>query len=136
MPGTTVDTQEREAASVRNSKMLLTNQDFVGAAGMRDLYATAAMQLESYHNDVVENFTDTGGGGPAPLHDCSLMAKKSWFMFDDEVVALGSDINANDGFEVQTVVENRKLKKTETAEVKAESAGRTGIFGCQSDLLC
>ncbi len=123
MPGTTVDTQEREAASVRNSKMLLTNQDFVGAAGMRDLYATAAMQLESYHNDVVENFTDTGGGGPAPLHDCSLMAKKSWFMFDDEVVALGSDINADDGFEVQTVVENRKLKKTETAEVKAESAG-------------
>ncbi len=120
MPGTTVDTQEREAASIVDSGQLRTNQDFVGAVGMRDLFGVAAMQLESYHMEELRNTVDIGSGGPAPLHDCSLMAKKSWFMFDDELVALGSDINADDGFEVQTVVENRKLNKTETVAVVAE----------------
>lgn len=114
LPGTTVDTQEREAVSIANSAQVLTNQDFVGAAGYEDLYATAAMQLESFHNDVEGTTSTTGSGGAAPLHNSTLMAKKAWFMFDDEVVALGADINANDGFEVQTVVENRKLNKTET----------------------
>lgn len=40
-----------------------------------------------------------------------LLAKKSYFMFDDEVVALGSDIQAlsNLGLPAETVVENRKI---------------------------
>lgn len=39
----------------------------------------------------------------------TLTAKKSWFMFDKEVVALGSGISANDENVVETVIENRKL---------------------------
>ena len=39
----------------------------------------------------------------------SLTAKKSWFMFDDEIVALGAGISGTDGRDVQTTVENRKL---------------------------
>lgn len=40
-----------------------------------------------------------------------LLAKKSYFMFDDEVVALGSDIQAlsDTGLPAETVVENRKI---------------------------
>ena len=115
LPGTTVDTQERIPASIADSSEALAKQDFVGGAGIDNLYATVAMQFEDYHNDnkdaVVE--TNSGHGGDAPYHQSSLMAKKSWFMFDDEVVAIGSDINAHDGFEVHTVVENRRLEKNE-----------------------
>lgn len=119
LPGTTVDTQQRLATSIKNSSELLTNQDFVGAAGFDDLYATAAMQLESYHNDNKDAVTSTEDhGGDAPYHECTLMAKKAWFMFDDEVVCLGSDINSSDGFEVHTVIENRMLSKTETVSGK------------------
>ena len=120
MPGTTVDTQERIATSIADSADVLTNQNFVGAVEFNNLYSTAAMQLESYHNDNKNaSLTNDGYGGDAPYHESSLMAKKAWFMFDDELVALGSDINADDGFEVQTIIENRKLVKNE----KIQSAG-------------
>lgn len=39
----------------------------------------------------------------------TLNAKKSWFMFDDEIVALGSGITANEGTTIETTVENIKL---------------------------
>lgn len=41
--------------------------------------------------------------------DHALTAKKSWFMFDDEMVALGADITSTDNVAVETIVENRKL---------------------------
>jgi len=99
-PGTTVDTQQREDAIISSGREYFSSQDFVGGVSMDNEFGTAAMQLESFHNDVP---------GYLPLHNSTLMAKKAWFMFDDEVVALGADINANDGFDVLTVVENRKL---------------------------
>ncbi|WP_313182634.1 polysaccharide lyase family 8 super-sandwich domain-containing protein [Lacrimispora sp.] len=45
------------------------------------------------------------------LKDASytLNAKKSWFLFDDEIVALGSGINSSDGINVESIIENRKL---------------------------
>ena len=122
MPGTTVDTQERIATSISDTSEVLSNQDFAGAAGFDELYATAAMQLETYHNDNKNAVLSTEEhGGDAPYHQSTLMAKKAWFMFDDEVVALGSDIDANDGFEVQTIIENRKLTKTEKVTTGGES---------------
>lgn len=39
----------------------------------------------------------------------TLVGRKSWFMFDDAIVALGAGITASDGRGVETVVENRKL---------------------------
>ena len=40
----------------------------------------------------------------------TLRAKKSWFMFDDEIVCLGSDINSETaGDSIETIVENRKI---------------------------
>lgn len=133
LPGTTVDTQERIAASIKDSAELLTTQDFVGAAGFDNLYTTAAMQLEGYNKDnpnaVLVTTAAEGranGGGDAPSHKSTLKAKKAYFMFDDETVALGSDINADDGFEVQTVIENRRLTKTET--IKNATQGTSGPY--------
>ncbi len=119
LPGTTVDTQERATVSIVNSRDTLTSQHFVGASQFDNDYITAAMQLESYHKDNPNAVTSNKNpGGDAPNHESTLMAKKAWFLFDDEAVALGTDINADDGFEVQTVVENRKLRKTEKKKVE------------------
>ena len=43
-----------------------------------------------------------------------LTAKKSWFLFDDEIVAIGSDINSNSGRMIETTVEQRKIEGSNT----------------------
>lgn len=50
LPGTTVDSQEREAASIIDYEAYLSSKDFVGAVNMDKEYAVGAMWLESYHN--------------------------------------------------------------------------------------
>jgi hyaluronate lyase len=39
----------------------------------------------------------------------SLTGKKSWFMFDDEIVCLGAGITSTDARPIETTVENRKI---------------------------
>lgn len=39
----------------------------------------------------------------------TLTSRKSWFMFDDEVVVLGAGIESTDNRPIHTIVENRKL---------------------------
>ena len=58
-------------------------------------------------------------GGPTLTNICilphlnmDLQAKKSWFMFDNEVIALGSGITSTLDTTVETIVDNRKLKTT------------------------
>lgn len=101
-PGTTVDTQEREAAKIAQGDEYLSSKDFVGGVSLGNTGVTA-MDLESYHNNKE--------GTTAPLHTSTLTAKKSWFMFDNEVVSLGTDIDANDGYEVRTILDNRKMTR-------------------------
>lgn len=120
MPGTTVDTQEREERSIYYTEGYLSNQDFAGGAELGK-FAVAAMELEAFHNDNDKGMTDTGYGGSQPVHSSTLTAKKSWFFFDDEIVCLGSDINANDGFTVETVIDNRMLSGNETIYAGGES---------------
>lgn len=112
IPGTTVDRQERIAATIRQSNEYLSSEDFVGGAVLDGRYMAAAMCLESYHSDgnfaADDKFADSPleYGGPPPKHDCTLKAKKAWFCFEDEIVCLGTDIRAEDGYPVITVVEN------------------------------
>lgn len=107
LPGTTVDTQERRLASIHQGNEYLSSKDFVGGATLGD-YGAAAMHLESYHNE--KDFGADGGsyGGLAPAHQSDLTAKKAYFMFDDEIVCLGSEVNAknNNDAEVLTIVDN------------------------------
>lgn len=67
-------------------------------------------------------------------------AKKSWFMFDDEVVAVGSDIDSSlDGSGVETIVENRKVKPdwsntlTVDGAVQAVAGGSDDFNGLHPD---
>lgn len=132
MPGVTADTQERPAASIAQRNEYLSHQDFVGGAEMEGGFATAAMALESYHCDgswgtSTEFAYPATNTGNAPIHDSSLTAKKSWFFFDDEIVALGADIDSYNGINVETTVENRKSKQTMVINAD-ESAQRYDIL--------
>ncbi|MFV0362457.1 MAG: polysaccharide lyase 8 family protein [Suipraeoptans sp.] len=46
-----------------------------------------------------------------------LEVKKSWFMFDDAVVCLGSGITSTTGNEIETIIDNKKLKKNMSNEI-------------------
>jgi uncharacterized protein (TIGR03437 family) len=57
-----------------------------------------------------------------------LSARKSWFLFDDELVALGADIRATaQGQAVETIIENRRL--TTAATFTADPRGAWAHFG-------
>ncbi|MBI5396119.1 MAG: DNRLRE domain-containing protein, partial [Verrucomicrobia bacterium] len=86
LPGTTVDTLALANGQGQGS---YGSQSWVGGAEIRGSYGVAGMSLDSVYG--------------------TLTAKKSWFMFDDEVVALGSGITSADGRTIETIVENRKL---------------------------
>ncbi len=86
LPGTTVDTQPRAEGSGQGC---LSPNNWVGGASLQNLYGVSGMQLKAWNS--------------------SLTAKKSWFMFDDEVVCLGAGITGTDSRPIETIVENRKL---------------------------
>ncbi|MFC3801186.1 polysaccharide lyase family 8 super-sandwich domain-containing protein [Cohnella sp. GCM10012308] len=88
LPGTTVDTTPRADASGAG---YTSPNTWTGGTALLDQYATAGMDLKAYNK--------------------TLKAKKSWFMFDDEIVALGSGINSTDGSNIETTIENRLLNK-------------------------
>ncbi|MGP3957600.1 polysaccharide lyase 8 family protein [Nonomuraea sp. 3N208] len=84
LPGTTVDTREREDLSFRAYR---PDNAWAGGAVLEGRYGAAAMEL-------------AGDGS-------GLRARKSWFCLDTAVVALGSGITGSGGHGVETVVENR-----------------------------
>lgn len=112
LPGVTADTQKRKAVSINGGNAYLSSKDFVGATNIDGKYGTAAMYLESYHNDTDFGKDNGSYGGKAPAHDCNLEGKKAWFMFDNEVVCLGSGINASNGVTVETTVDNKLATQT------------------------
>lgn len=86
LPGTTVDTQVRGNGS---GHRYLSPRTWVGGTSISGLYGVAGMAYDAWNS--------------------TLTANKAWFMFDDEIVALGSGINSTDGRTIETIVENRKL---------------------------
>lgn len=107
LPGTTVDTQTRtNAASWSN---YVSPNSWVGGTELQGLYGVSGMDYKASG--------DRNSSGTV-LTPSNLIAKKSWFMFDDEVVSLGAGItntgqsgNGWDGTprRVETIVDNRKL---------------------------
>ncbi|RJX75265.1 hypothetical protein DZ860_00850 [Vibrio sinensis] len=91
--GTTVLLTERENATGqlsaqrngRNGAM-----DWTGGASLGD-YGVAGMKFVNFNSD--------------------LSANKSWFMFDNEIVALGSDIKNSSSDQAITTVENRQVEQ-------------------------
>ncbi|MBE7156815.1 MAG: polysaccharide lyase 8 family protein, partial [Rhodospirillales bacterium] len=84
LPGTTV------TAGSTPTQGLANGSTFAGGADLGGLYGAVGFTLQP-------------GGGQ------SLVANKAWFLFDDEVVCLGSGITSTGGVKVETIIENRKL---------------------------
>lgn len=102
LPGTTVERETTMEAGRFNGS------DWVGGAGL-DEYGAAGMLLKPSGQ--------------------TLEARKSWFLFDDEIVALGSDISANDGKAVETIVENRKLSASGGGTLTVDGVQKPAAVG-------
>ncbi|UQZ34370.1 hypothetical protein C2I18_13085 [Paenibacillus sp. PK3_47] len=88
MPGTTaVNGKPMTAES-------LSPQTWAGGTALSEGFGTVGLSFEHLGADVTS----------------AMQAKKSWFLFDDEMVALGTGITSTYGSnDVETIVENRKI---------------------------
>ncbi|MBO9608020.1 MAG: DNRLRE domain-containing protein [Paenibacillaceae bacterium] len=90
LPGITVDYGQNRTAGSGNKYE--SPESWVGGTEIGGLYGSAGMQVDGWNN--------------------TLAAKKSWFMFDDEIVALGAGISSTDNRTIETIVDNRRLNAT------------------------
>ncbi len=90
LPGVTAEIVARPNGSRSGTA---SSQNWVGGAEVADSYGVAGMSLAA---------TNT------------LTAKKSWFMFDNQIVCLGAGITCGDTAQIGTTVENRRLGITPT----------------------
>jgi hyaluronate lyase len=89
LPGTTTDGSYKTPAEWG---YYMNSKDWVGGTVIDDYYGAVGMEFS----------LDKSTGS-------SLHGKKSWFLFDDEMVAVGSDITNTSGTLTETIVENRQL---------------------------
>jgi hyaluronate lyase len=87
LPGTTSETNATPQPGT-------TDQDWVGGAQLSGTYGVAGMAQHA--------------------NNTTLYSRKSWFMFDNEVVCLGAGITCSDNNRIDTTVENRRLGASPT----------------------
>ncbi|MEK3884651.1 polysaccharide lyase family 8 super-sandwich domain-containing protein [Paenibacillus sp. PL2-23] len=107
LPGTTV----LSATGIGNHRSV---NHWTGGTEMSGLYGISGMDL-----------TYSGR---------TLNARKSWFMFDDEIVALGSGITSTDGIAVETIVENRKLSAAGSETLTVNGTAQSSTLGWSDTL--
>ncbi|MEF3306954.1 polysaccharide lyase family 8 super-sandwich domain-containing protein [Paenibacillus sp. GYB003] len=90
LPGTTTDGSR---GALKDWQFYRNPRSWVGGSSLNGTYGAAGMDF---------SLAETTGS--------SLQGKKSWFLFDDEIVALGAGITGSDDRKVETIVENRKLR--------------------------
>jgi len=112
LPGTTAETVARADAAQWSGTT--TGQPWVGGAQVANLYGTAGMSLAAVGT--------------------TLTAKKSWFMFDNEIVCLGAGITCGDASEVDTTVEDRRLGTSPTSNFTVNGAVNPPVIGWSSNL--
>lgn len=90
LPGITTDGSG--SGTPANFGSFPNTQTWVGGSEVDNLHASAGMQFSL-----------------SKVTGSTLTGKKSWFMFGNKIIALGSGISNTDGRTVETIVENRKL---------------------------
>ena len=109
-PGTTEDSRERVARSISGQYAWYPKSAFSGSMKIDDKYIAASMNFVSlnYEGPDIQP-DDYGYGGSQPIQINDLVAKKSWFCFDDEIVCLGAGITSTMNSPVRTTVEHRRI---------------------------
>jgi hyaluronate lyase len=108
LPGTTAETNATPSYST-------TDQSWAGGAQVARTYGVAGLAQHS--------------------PGTTLYSKKSWFMFDNEIVCLGAGITSSDnGNQVDTTVENRRLGVSPTNNFWINGAQISPNIGWSSNL--
>lgn len=110
LPGTTVDTRSRT-----NFRTYRPPTSWVGGAVLDDTYGAVGMDLDA---DAV-----------------TLVAHKSWFCLDDQVVCLGAGITSTDGRRIETIVENRKFNEGTQPAIIVDGRPLTLADGVETALV-
>lgn len=97
LPGTTITGQRREERNL--SKNILNSSPLAGG-----------VEHGAYGIGVFELGYPKGNG----VFESNIAARKSYFLFDNEIVAVGSGINDNSNTMVATVVENRLWREDDS----------------------
>jgi hyaluronate lyase len=108
MPGTTVNNAPRVTACI--SPSIYNTSPYAGGVA-QGKYGTVGFIL---------GYPKSAGAFESNDHK-NIRAKKSYFLFDNEIVCLGSDIYDNSGTGVRTVVENRLWKDGDILSVNGVS---------------
>lgn len=93
IPGTTIIPKKREIGS----GMVTSPNSFVGGTRIDDKTASIVMDFTNWDN--------------------TLSANKSWFIFNDKIVFLGSDIQTVENIPAITTIENRKNNENTQYEI-------------------
>lgn len=109
LPGTTVDLTPRGNSSGAD---YLSPERWVGGVNFSNTFGAAGMALDAFGS--------------------SLVAKKSWFMFDNEIVCLGAGITCASGTNVITTIENRRLSSS-SLPFTADGAAMPTTLGWSSN---
>lgn len=116
LAGTTVDAEQMQECKGQRNQIKggrKSTMHWVGSVKLAN-YGVAGMTFT--------NWNDT------------LSAKKSWFMLDDEVVMLGSDIHSATASPVTTVLANRKVAAKGSTKVLLNGSAWDGINGVNRDV--
>jgi hyaluronate lyase len=111
LPGTTVETNSHANSA---GEATTTSQNWVGGAQVANTYGVAGMSLASWNT--------------------TLVGKKAWFMFDNEIVCLGAGITCGGPAEVHTTVEDRRLGASPTNRFIVNGAVVSPTMGWNSNL--
>lgn len=115
LAGTTVDTQPRKDGEDNGANAgALSKSPWAGGVEHQRRAASASMLLMA--------------------QESSLTAKKSWFFFGDEIICLGSDINASDDRTIETIVENAALNDAGDNAFTVNDAVKPAQLGWSEDL--
>jgi regulation of enolase protein 1 (concanavalin A-like superfamily) len=98
LPGITVDRDPSRPDGA--ACCALMPNSWVGGTTLEGLYGVAGMDFQQH---------DYSNPSATLRTSMDLRARKSWFLLDDEIVALGAGINSTSGRTIETVVENRSL---------------------------
>jgi hyaluronate lyase len=116
LPGVTADVTNIKPPSVLEDvtnyiaygESTLSPHSWVGGATL-GRFGAAGMQFKGY--------------------DVTLTGKKSWFMFDDEIVCLGAGITSTDSRPIETTVEQRKINSTGSNAFTVNGTAKPSTLG-------
>lgn len=114
LPGTTTDGSK---GILKDWQSYYNPKTWVGGSSLDGLYGAAGMDFSLKQA--------TGS---------DLQGKKSWFMFDDEMVALGAGITSINNRKVETIIENRQLKDTGDNVLNVNGEIQPNTFGSSKSM--